>query len=71
MGMNQLLIIDRFEGDWVVIEFNQATFNFPKRLLPKEVKEGDVIAVSVSIDRKATANRARNIKKLASRLFED
>lgn len=65
-----MLIIDRFEGDWAVIEFGQITFNFPKRLLPKESKEGDVIVISVS-DRKVTANRARNIKNLADRLFED
>lgn len=66
-----MLVIDRFEGDWTVIEYFQRTFNFPKSLLPKEAKEGDVILINVSIDRKATANRARNIKKLADRLFED
>jgi hypothetical protein len=66
-----MLIIDRFEGDWAVIEFGQTTFNFPKKLLPKEAKEGDVIAISVSIDRKATSKREKNIKKLADRLFED
>lgn len=66
-----MLIIDRFEGDWAVIEFNQKTFNLPKSLLPKEAKEGDVIAISVSIDRKATSKRERNIKELADRLFDD
>ncbi|MDH7578211.1 MAG: DUF3006 domain-containing protein [Bacillota bacterium] len=66
-----MLIIDRFEGDWAVIEFGKKTFNFPKSLLPKEVKEGDVIVISVSIDRKATTKRERNIKKLADQLFED
>lgn len=52
-----MLIIDRFEGDWAVIEFGRTTLNFPKRLLPKEAREGDVIVISVSIDKKATSKR--------------
>ncbi|AZF90261.1 MAG: hypothetical protein BPH100C_200 [Phage 5P_2] len=66
-----MLIIDRFEGEWAVIEYGRKTFNFPKTLLPKKAKEGDVITISISIDREATAKRERNIEKLADQLFED
>jgi hypothetical protein len=65
-----VLIIDRFEGEWAVIEYGRKTFNFPKTLLPKKAKEGDVITISISIDREATA-KERNIEKLADQLFED
>ncbi|HAE62740.1 MAG TPA: DUF3006 domain-containing protein, partial [Eubacteriaceae bacterium] len=39
---HKLCIIDRFEGNWVVIEYGEKFFNFPKELLPKHAKEGDV-----------------------------
>ena len=40
--------IDRFEGDdWVVLEDEHArTFNLPRRWLPPEAREGDVLDVS-------------------------
>lgn len=43
-----MLIIDRFEGDFAVIEMDDTTFNFPKNLLPPDAKEGDVINIEVS-----------------------
>lgn len=64
------LIIDRFEGDWAVIECGSKTFNLPKDLLPKEAKEGDVVAIKVFIDREATARRKEEIEKLTEGLFE-
>ncbi|HHY78841.1 MAG TPA: DUF3006 domain-containing protein, partial [Thermoanaerobacter sp.] len=33
--MQKLCIIDRFEGNFAVIEYEDITFNFPKELLPK------------------------------------
>lgn len=29
-----MIIIDRFEGKWAVIEYGDVTFNFPRELLP-------------------------------------
>ena len=66
-----MLIIDRFEGDWAVIEFDRKTFNLPKLLLPAEAKEGDVIDIEVTIDRKATASRKESTSKLVDSLFVD
>lgn len=66
-----MFIIDRFEGDWAVIEFGRKTFNLPKIILPKGAKEGDVIDIEVTIDRKTTASRKESINKLADSLFDD
>ncbi|MFW0967947.1 MAG: DUF3006 domain-containing protein [Thermacetogeniaceae bacterium] len=66
-----MLIIDRFEGDWAVIEFEETTFNLPRVLLPSEAREGDVIRISVTLDKKATAERRERIEKLMDELFED
>ncbi|MDI6605426.1 MAG: DUF3006 domain-containing protein [Thermoanaerobacteraceae bacterium] len=67
----KLCIIDRFEGDLVVVEYGNKTFNFPKELLPENAKEGDVISFKVQINEKETGNRKKIIENLAKDLFVD
>ncbi|MGB9804516.1 DUF3006 domain-containing protein [Desulfofundulus sp.] len=66
-----MLIIDRFEGDWAVIEFGRKTFNIPKVLIPPGAREGDVINIYITLDRESTGTRAETVKRLAEELFED
>jgi len=64
------IIIDRFEGDFAVVELQDKNMvNTPKCLLPSDSLEGDVI--SIEIDRGETAKRVANIKSLENRLFEE
>jgi|Wag4MinimDraft_11_1082651.scaffolds.fasta_scaffold04972_2 hypothetical protein len=67
----KLCIIDRFEGDWAVIEYEDKIFNFPKELLPKEAKEGDVLKFDVTVDIEETEKRKKAIEDLAKDLFVD
>ena len=69
--MIAILIIDRIEGNWAVIEYEGITFNIPKNLLPQNAKEGDVINIIISVDSKATSERRYNMDKLMDELFED
>lgn len=69
--MIAILIIDRIEGNWAVIEFEGETFNIPINLLPQNAKEGDVINIIISVDSKATSERRYNMDKLMDELFED
>jgi len=64
-----LPIIDRFEGDWAVIEYGRATFNFPRALLPKEAREGDVLRFHVQVDVDTTRRRRQRIRALEDELF--
>lgn len=66
-----MFVLDRIEGEWAVIEYNQAIFNIPRNLLPRDVKEGDVINLSVSKDIKATQSRYKSVQNKADSLFED
>ena len=62
------LIIDRFEGDFAVIEAeNGSTFNMPRSLLSC-CKEGDVL--NMEFDEAETKKRTESIKKLMGELFE-
>ena len=63
-------IIDRFEGDFAVVELSDGTFeNLPRTLLPESAKEGDCI--NISIDENTTAESEKRIKSKMDRLFQD
>lgn len=68
---NEICVIDRFEGDWAVIEWKDKIFNFPRELLPKEVNEGDVLIFNVDVDKSETEKRKKAIEDLAKDLFKD
>lgn len=63
------VIIDRFEGDYAVVEIEIGKFVLlPKELVP-DAKEGDVVLITV--DRKATQKRKEKVKNLMNQLFVD
>lgn len=64
-----MLIIDRFEGDWAVIEHGEKFFNIPKELLPPDAKEGDIIHFSITIDQNSTKKQKERIQDLVDDLF--
>lgn len=66
-----MFVIDRLEGQLAVVEYNRQTFKLPRSIFPKEVKEGDVINIQITVDTETTNKTKRTIDKLADRLFED
>jgi hypothetical protein len=69
--INYMLIIDRIEEGWAIIEYERITFNIPLSLLPQDAKEGDVINMLVTVNESTTKSRSENIKALAKDLFVD
>jgi hypothetical protein len=62
--------IDRFEGDYAVVELeNQEFVDIPRLAIPNEAKEGDVIIVQ--IDKETTSQRKRQIQKLMDDVWAD
>lgn len=68
--MEKSCIIDRFEGNWAVIEYGRGTFNFPRDLLPADTNEGDVIDFSVVINQDETTNRRKRIEDKFKKLLK-
>ncbi len=66
-----MFIIDRFEGEWVVIEHNGTTFNFPRFLLPSDAKESDVITINISIDQTTTKERRQKGEEMMKGFFDN
>lgn len=67
-----LCIIDRFEGEYAVIEYRgKIMFNIPKVLLPEDSAEGDVITINTAIDHKETTRRRNRLEELARDIFTE
>lgn len=66
-----MLTIDRFEGEYALIEMNRRIFHIPKVLLPKSAREGDVITMQITVDKEATERQKQSVERLADKLFED
>ena len=62
-----MLILDRFEGDFAVIETESGMISIPKAELPADAAEGSILRISVDHDE--TAARRMRIEKLADELF--
>ena len=66
-----MLTIDRFEGEYALIEMNRRIFHIPKILLPKSAREGDVITIQITVDKEATRQRKQSADRLADKLFKE
>lgn len=64
------IIIDRFEGEWAIVEMTDGKMiNCPRVLLPDNVKEGDII--SIIADAKETEKKKIVLTDRMNRLFKD
>lgn len=66
-------IIDRFEGEMVVIEIDGITRDLPRTILPNDAKVGDVVLFDngvIRLDQEDTLNRKKAIQNLMDELFE-
>ncbi len=67
-------IIDRFEGNFAVVEINGVTKDFDKSLFPKETTVGDVIEIDgekVTILKNETEKLRKEIEDLMNDVWED
>jgi len=64
-----MLIIDRFEGDYAVVETSDGFINIPKKDLPRNAKEGDVLGIN--INNNETDSRKKRIEGMMNNLFKD
>lgn len=63
-----MLIVDRFEGDWAVLEWEGQAFSVPRALVPGDAREGDCLTWRLQVDRQNSAERRRRVRSLLDRL---
>ena len=69
--MNIILVIDRFEGKYAILETQDKTsliFNFPRHLLPLDAKEGLGLRFNIDIANKETTRKRKRITGKLNRL---
>lgn len=67
-------IIDRFEGDIVIVEIEGETQHFPKDIFPFEAKSGDVVLIlgnKVKVQIDETEKLRKEIEGLMEEVWED
>ena len=67
-----LYIIDRFEGDFAVVEYGDEMLNIKRLDLPDNAKVGDVLVrhdERFAVDVQQTAERRCEIQRLQDELF--
>lgn len=61
------LVIDRFEGDYAILELSLGRFvEIPRELVP-DAKEGDI--VKIIVNKESTKRRKKEISDLVDNLF--
>ena len=71
--MISVLIIDRIEDDFAVIENNKKRFNVRRQMLPADAKEGDVIVMTAGryiIDKVSTQKQKNKNRNLENSLWK-
>ncbi len=67
-------IIDRFEGELAVVEFDDEMKDIPKNKLPNKATVGDVLFFDgdkITISKEETGKLKKEIDDLVDELFED
>ena len=64
-----MIILERFEGDWAVLEMDGQIFQVPACLVPPEAQEGMCLSVDIAVDDGATQARAEEIRKIFDQFF--
>lgn len=69
-----MIVLDRYEGDFAVIEQDGVMKSVPKKLLEPNIPEGSVIIEKNGkyvLDNDKTTARRKKIAELQNSLFED
>lgn len=63
------IIIDRFEGNFAVVELeDKRMINMPRELVPEEAEEGDILVIQISLEK--TEDLKRKIEEEVEGLWE-
>ena len=69
-----MTIIDRFEGEYAVLETENGMLTLPRKELPENAREGDVLTKNdetYSINRRTTAERRRKLREKLKKLQKE
>lgn len=71
LGWCRMIVVDRIEEDTAVIEIDGKVYNLPKKIMPEEINEGDVISINIKVLKPETKKRKNDIKDMFDELLDD
>ena len=73
MTMGNILVIDRIEEEWAVIEYRpmNTTFSIPAALLPEDAGEGDIIELDITMQKDEALKLRRELERFLKENMED
>lgn len=60
---------DRIEGDKAVLIIESDELIIPSKLIPKGVKDGDILTLTISTDEVETSRREKKAKEILNEIF--
>ena len=69
-----MTIIDRFEGEYAVLETDSDMKNVLRDMLPEEAREGDVVELkngAYTVNKKAAEKRRRELREKLKKLQKE
>lgn len=64
-----IFTLDRFEGGKAILIGEHQKIEIPKRLIPKDVGEGDILHMILASDEWATKDREKKAKELLNEIL--
>ncbi len=64
-----MIVVDRIEGNKVIIEIDNEFAELPISLFPSEVSEGDIIEMDIKINVEETDKRRKETSEKLKNLF--
>ncbi len=65
------LTIDRIEGAMAVLKSDSETVNFPLNLLPKNIKEGDILNIVIGANQKKSELEKQRAKEILNEILNN
>lgn len=68
------IIIDRFEGDFAVVETENGSIDIPRSVLPTDAKAGDILKKSAdgyTVLKRETSERRKRLLEMTKRLTKE
>lgn len=63
--------LDRFEGDFAVVLVGSENLNIPKKMMPEDSKEGDVVYITISSDNTETENQEELARSILNEVLKE
>lgn len=64
-----MIVVDRIEGNKIIIEIDNEFVELPISLFPSEVSEGDIIEMDIKINVEETDKRRKETSEKLKNLF--